>query len=194
MNDEILTSEKILEAAEEVLRRFGPGKATVVDVAKVLGVSHGSVYRHFPSKAALRDAVAARWLERVAKPLDSFAEESGSATDRLLRWIHSLAATKRQRALDDPELFANYMELAHETREVTLAHVEHLLAQLVKIISDGIAQGEFKAGDPALIARAVFDATHRFHNPINVAAWREPDIVQKLENVCSLLLNGLRSA
>ena len=55
-----LTSEQIVDAAEDVLRRFGPAKATVIDVARELGVSHGSIYRHFASKAALRDAVAAR--------------------------------------------------------------------------------------------------------------------------------------
>jgi AcrR family transcriptional regulator len=60
MSDGPLTAEQILEASEDVLRRFGPAKATVVDVARELGVSHGSVYRHFPSKAALRDAVAER--------------------------------------------------------------------------------------------------------------------------------------
>src|SRR5512144_414821 len=64
MNDPALTRERILEAAEDVLRRFGPSKATVVDVARVLEVSHGSVYRHFPSKAALRDGVAELWLAR----------------------------------------------------------------------------------------------------------------------------------
>ena len=60
----MLTREEILDAAEEVLRRYGPAKANVVDVARALNVSHGSVYRHFPSKAALREAVAERWLER----------------------------------------------------------------------------------------------------------------------------------
>lgn len=49
-----LSAERILDTAEEVLRRFGPAKASVLDVARALGVSHGSVYRHFPSKAALR--------------------------------------------------------------------------------------------------------------------------------------------
>ena len=54
----ILTPERILEATEEVLRRYGLAKATVVDVARALDVSHGSVYRHFPSKASLREALA----------------------------------------------------------------------------------------------------------------------------------------
>ena len=68
-------------AAEDVLRRYGPSKATVVDVARALGVSHGSVYRHFPSKAALRDAVTECWLARISGPLDAVAqgEEPGAA-------------------------------------------------------------------------------------------------------------------
>ena len=62
-----LTPDGILDAAETVLRRFGPKKASVVDVARALGVSHGSIYRHFPSKKALRDAVAGRWLAGRAR-------------------------------------------------------------------------------------------------------------------------------
>ena len=57
MSETSLTPDRILDAAEETLTRFGPAKTTVVDVARALGVSHGSVYRHFASKAALRDAV-----------------------------------------------------------------------------------------------------------------------------------------
>ncbi len=56
MTDEALTPDRILDAAEDVLRRYGPAKATVVDVARALGVSHGSVYRHFPSKAEIRQS------------------------------------------------------------------------------------------------------------------------------------------
>ena len=118
MNDEALTPERILGAAEDVLRRYGPAKATVVDVARALGVSHGSVYRHFPSKAALRDAVTKRWLDRVLEPLAVVVAEDSPAPVRLRHWIDLLIATKRRRAFDDPELFTNYMELTTEAREV----------------------------------------------------------------------------
>jgi len=50
MTDEVLTPERILDVAQDLLRRYGPAKATVVDVARVFGVSLGSVYRHFPSR------------------------------------------------------------------------------------------------------------------------------------------------
>ena len=78
----VLTPERILETTEEVLRRYGLAKATVVDVARALDVSHGSVYRHFPSKASLRQAVAKRWLDRANAPLQKIAESTGPAPSR----------------------------------------------------------------------------------------------------------------
>jgi AcrR family transcriptional regulator len=90
-----LTREQILAAAADVLRRFGPAKATVVDVARALGVSHGSVYRHFPTKAALRDAVTERWLARISQPLEVVTDEEGPAPERLRRWLDLLVAAKR---------------------------------------------------------------------------------------------------
>jgi AcrR family transcriptional regulator len=186
-----LTPNQILEAAEEVLRRFGPAKATVVDVARVLGVSHGSVYRHFPSKAALRDAVTERWLARISEPLADVAAEDSPAPERLRRWLDLLIASKRNRALDDPELFATYMDLVTEAREVVRAHVDHLVGQLAQIIADGVAQGEFTVADPVAAGRAVFDATSRFHNPAHAPEWADPGIEAAFEGVWSLILGGL---
>jgi AcrR family transcriptional regulator len=186
-----LTPDQILEAAEEVHRRFGPTKATVVDVARVLGVSHGSVYRHFPSKAALRDAVTERWLARVSEPLADVAAEDSPAPERLRRWLDLLITSKQRRALDDPELFATYMELVAETREVVRAHVDTLVGQLTRIIADGVAQGAFTVADPAAAGRAVFDATSRFHNPAHAPEWAAPGLEAAFEGVWSLVLGGL---
>src|SRR6201992_4056055 len=99
----VLTPERILEVTEDVLRRFGLAKATVVDVARALDVSHGSVYRHFPSKQSLRQAVAKRWLERVSTPLAKIAEESGPAPARLSRSARALFTAQQKRYLEDPE-------------------------------------------------------------------------------------------
>jgi AcrR family transcriptional regulator len=187
-----LTPERILEAAEEVLRRFGPAKANVVDVARALGVSHGSVYRHFPSKAALRDAVTERWLSGISVPLEAVAGGEGPASERLGRWLDLLVKSKRIKALDDPELFATYVELAADSRDVVKAHFDTLVGQLARIIDDGVSQGALdKAVDPAGAARAVFDATSRFHNPAHAPAWDEPGIDAEYESVRALVLRGL---
>jgi AcrR family transcriptional regulator len=194
MPTETLTAERILEAAEDVLRRYGPGKTNVVDVARALRVSHGSVYRHFPSKAVLRDAVTERWLASISDPLEAVAREERPARVRLRRWLDLLVESKHNKALTDPELFATYVELTADTRDVVKAHVDTLVAQLARIVADGVARGEFEATEPDATGRAVFDATARFHNPIHAAEWSDPDIDAAYEGVRSLVLDGLTQA
>ena len=194
MATETLTAERILEAAEEALRRYGPAKANVVDVARALGVSHGSVYRHFSSKAALRDAVTERWLSEISKPLEAIAAGKGTAPQRLERWLDDLVQAKRRKALDDPELFATYIELAADARDVVKTHVETLVDQLAHIVAEGVADSAFAADDPRAAARAAFDATTRFHNPAHAAEWSDSQIDAAYEGVRALVLRGLTSS
>ena len=188
-----LTREKILDAAEEVLRRFGLSKATVIDVARALGVSHGSVYRHFASKAELRDAVMQIWLGRMNGPLEAILAEDARASERLHRWLTALIRMKRRRFFDDPELFAAYCELAQEARAVVGEHRDYLAVHVTEIIRAGTAAGELKAADPAAAARGVLAATSLFHNPIHSAEWSRPDIETLFEEVWALVLSGLKS-
>ncbi|TDC28700.1 TetR/AcrR family transcriptional regulator [Micromonospora sp. 15K316] len=187
-----LSAERILDTAEEVLRRYGPAKATVLDVARALGVSHGSVYRHFPSKAALRAAVTERWLTRISTPLAGVAGAEGPAGERLRRWLFELNRAKRRISREDPELFDTFHLLAAQSEGVVEAHREVLTGQLTVIVADGVASGEFDVADPALAARAVLQATTRFHHPAHVSEWDEPVLEDELALVLALLLDGLR--
>ncbi|MGG8408072.1 TetR/AcrR family transcriptional regulator [Streptomyces sp. 12297] len=191
---EALTPERILEATEEVLRRYGPTKATVVDVARALGVSHGSVYRHFPSKAALREAVTDRWLGRTVGVLEAItAAPGGTAAAKLAAWLTALFDAKRHKAGDDPELFATYTVLLAENSGVVDAHLTELIAQLARIIAEGVAAGEFAAPDVPAAARAVFDATGRFHDPQYAPEWLRPEIAAEFAAVSDLVVRGLRA-
>ena len=131
----VLTPERILEVTEDVLRRFGLAKATVVDVARALDVSHGSVYRHFPSKASLREAVAKRWLDRAQRAACRRSPEaSGPAPARLERWLRDAVYIKQKKVCDDPEMFATYLALAREACEAVKAHKERLAEQIEHIL------------------------------------------------------------
>ncbi|MEV1176775.1 TetR family transcriptional regulator [Nonomuraea sp. NPDC049784] len=191
MTDGILTADQILTAAQDVLRRYGPAKATVVDVARALGVSHGSVYRHFPSKAALREAVTQRWLDESHAELASVLASGAPAPVRLREWLGALFRAKRKKALDDPELFATYMVLVNESSKVIDRHIADLVGQIRQIVEAGVARGEFAAPDPAATARAVLDASARFHNPAHAADWSLPDIEDDFAALCDLILHGL---
>lgn len=191
MNDSALTPERILDAAEEVLRRYGPTKTTVVDVARFLEVSHSSIYRHFPSKAALRDAVAARWLHRVAMPLAAIASEQGSAVERLHRWLKQLTTLKQQKVLDDPELFATYHAIVQDSGVIVQSHIDELVQQLAEIVASGISSKEFQVSQPHETAKAIFSATTRFHHPAHAAEWNQPHINAEFFQVWNLILKGL---
>ena len=194
MNDSVLTPERILAAAEDVLRRYGPGKATVVDVAQALGVSHGSVYRHFASKAALRDAVLRGWLERMMVPLNAIAASRAAPPTRLRQWLSTLRGIKREKALGEPELFATYSALAADAREVIGEHVEHMLGQIEAIIAAGVKSGDFRKLDPKAPALAIFDATSRFHYPGMAHLWAGTGEDAAFAQLLDLLLGGLASA
>lgn len=198
MPSEPLTAERILEATEEVLRRHGPGKATVVDVARALGVSHGSVYRHFRTKAALREAVTQRWLDRTTAELQRVVDagEDRPAPETLQDWSAALFAAKRHKAGSDPELFATYSVLLAETSEVVARHIEDLVTQVRTVVEQGLARGEFRAlpGGLDATARAFFEATAHFHDPVHAPEWTRPGVDAAFTSVLDLLLRGLRTA
>jgi AcrR family transcriptional regulator len=189
----VLTPERILEVTEDVLRRFGLAKATVVDVARALDVSHGSVYRHFPSKASLREAVAKRWLDRVSVPLAKIAEAPTPAPARLDKWLRTLFAAKHKRLSEDPEMFATYLTLAREACKTVKAHKEGLTDQVELILSDGVKQGAFHVADTKATARAIFEATSRFHHPAHSEEWSDPQLPARIDAVLALLLRGLEA-
>ena len=124
----VLTPERILEVTEDVLRRFGLAKATVVDVARALDVSHGSVYRHFPSKASLRQAVAKRWLDRANAPLQKIAEASGPAPHQLEKWLRTMFEIKYKKVSGRSRVSQTYLTLVREACEVVQAHKDRLVA------------------------------------------------------------------
>jgi AcrR family transcriptional regulator len=189
----VLTPERILEVTEDVLRRYGLAKATVVDVARALDVSHGSVYRHFPSKASLREAVAKRWLDRVNAPLQKIAEGSGPAPARLERWLRTMFAIKHKKVSEDPEMFETYLTLAQEACKVVKAHKDGLVDQIAHILADGVKQGVFQVADAKVAARAIFDASSRFHHPAHAEEWGDPQLAARVDALLALLLRGLEA-
>jgi AcrR family transcriptional regulator len=186
-----LTRDQILAAAEDVIRKFGPAKATVVDVARALGVSHAAVYRHVATKAALRDLVVGRWAEATMPPLRAAAAGPGSAPQRLRRLFEALIAVKRRRAAEDPELFAAYRFLAADSQPAVTAHVGEMIALAADVIQSGIKEGSFRSVDPVAASRALLQATSRFHHPAHAAEWSDPAGAADFDTVWRLLIDGL---
>ncbi|UHD45757.1 TetR family transcriptional regulator [Aureimonas altamirensis] len=185
---------RILDTAELLLRRHGPDKLTVIDVARVMDMSHGNVYRHISSKAALRAAVIERWLGRVAEQTEAIAEKKTPADIRLEDWLIGLARIKQRKVVDDAELLLASAQVVRENPAVEHGHSARLTAQVVKILEDGLKDGTLPGvGDSLSTATAVLNATFRFHHPDLVAIGGAPEKqMAALNNVVSLIVAGLK--
>ena len=190
LDDAPLTLDRIVSAAEDVIRRFGPAKATVVDVARALGVSHAAVYRHVATKAELRDLVVGRWAETTMPSLRAIAAQPGPAPERLRQLFDALIEVKRRRAAEDPELFAAYRTLAADAQSVA-ASPTNSLRWAATVIRSGVEEGAFRTVDPVAASRAALFATSRFHHPVHAAEWADPDIDAVYNDVWQMLMNGL---
>jgi len=191
--DKPLTRDRILATAEEVIRRFGPAKANVVDVARALGVSHAAVYRHVATKAELLDLVVGRWVEATMPPLLAIAAKPGSAPKRLRQLFDALIAIKRRQADDDPEPFATYRALAADAH-LAAGYLEKLVELVASVIRSGVKEGAFRTVDPVAAGRAMLFATSRFHHPAHAAEWADPAVDAAYNDVWKLLTDGLSVA
>jgi AcrR family transcriptional regulator len=184
---------RILDAAEAVLRRHGPAKLTVSEVARSLGQSHASVYRYFGSKADLVDALVGRWLEAVTTPLAVIAGGEGPAAERLRAWLMRLRREKLRKVTADPEHFAAYHTLAGGARAVVDHHLDQMVSQVETIVASGVASGEFRVSDPRRAAVAALCATSRFHHPALLSGPAPPPTDAEFAAVTELVLAGLRA-
>ncbi|WP_274654675.1 TetR family transcriptional regulator [Paenibacillus humicola] len=191
MADEVLSKERILDTTEEVLRKFGPAKTNMSDIARALGVSHAALYRLYDNKAALKEAVVERWLERSLPPLIAVAEEDGPAELRLYRWLDTLRTYKRNRSRRDPELFEMYAGLVKEAPSALQKHRDRLLGQLAAIIEDGISQETIARQDVRMAAEAVYTATTPFHHAAHASEWELPEADSRFEAIWRLISHGL---
>src|SRR6478609_5681783 len=94
--DAVRNRERVLEAAKAVFSAGGPD-ASLEAVAKRAGVGIGTLYRHFPTREALFEAVYRREVEQLGE----LAEQLKTAKDpveALRRWLRSnveFVATKK---------------------------------------------------------------------------------------------------
>jgi len=192
MSDSI--RDRILDATVELLRRHGPGKTGVVDVARALDMSHSNVYKHFASKSALFDAVAQRWLEHVMTPLTKLtADKKTPAPKRLKAWVRTLAETKRRKVLDDPEMFNVYHAITAEAHDVAARHVAHLQDQIGEILRDGVKAGDWPQKPADGAAKLLLNATSRFHHPAMVQLDGGKSDLKELDALVDVLIAGLQA-
>ena len=166
---ETTADQKILEHACDHLRRFGPKRTTILDIAEAAGMSHANVYRYFPSKLALFDAVTAQWLQTLESQLRLIKEGPDPAYDKLERALSAIQKTYRAKLEADPALFRLLCDAIEKNRVVARKHRNRIQGEIQAIVEEGIGAGSFRMADRRRAMALVFDLSHRFIQPVSIA-------------------------
>jgi len=94
--DAVRNRERVLEAAKAVFSAGG-AEASLEAVARAAGVGIGTLYRHFPTREALFEAVYRREVQQLADLAEQLKQEA-EPLDALRHWMRSnvrFVATKK---------------------------------------------------------------------------------------------------
>ena len=190
------THERIVLKAAELLRRFGPRKTAVADIAHELGMSPATIYKFFPSKRALIEAVVERRVMLLRQELMAVIRSRRSAVERIEDLVRAVATffhtLRKEEDLLEIELARDLLEhegmrRAEKCQVISEFH-DFLRVALTNLIRAGVAAGEMRVADPAEAAAALFDCLVWVIEPLLLL--RDPQSVteQRLERQFRVLL------
>lgn len=187
---------RILAVAERLFAEVGFDKTTVADIAGELRMSSANIYRFFPTKAAINEAVASRVLCAVEHNADAIAAGAAPARDKLRAFIATLEKANADRFTSNARLHGLIETAFNENWKVARDHVEMITGSLAKIIAEGDRLGELQASDCGLAAILMRSACIRFYHPrVMVEAAQEPEpTVDQMVDFCLAALTRGESA
>jgi AcrR family transcriptional regulator len=150
--------EEILEAALSLFTEKGFAATRMNDIAKLAGISKGTLYLYFDSKEAIFKAVVQQLVEPQIDRNESMVDEyEGTAVELLRQMVMGMWESIGNSSLSAiPKLMVsesgNFPELAH----YFVNHVVKRSRKLfIKVIQRGVERGELKACEPAIVARLI---------------------------------------
>ncbi|WCE06281.1 TetR/AcrR family transcriptional regulator [Pseudoxanthomonas sp. JBR18] len=97
--------QRLLSVAREVFQESG-AEASLRDIARKAGVGLGTLYRHFPTREALLEALLRDGFEALAAQADALLQAE-SADAALVAWLQQIIAfTHSQRGVIAPMMHA----------------------------------------------------------------------------------------
>ena len=170
--------DRILEVAKDAFTRFG-AEASLDDVAKQAGVGAGTLYRHFPSREALIEAVYRTEVKKLAAAERNFAETM-PPIEALRAWMMLFVDYIAAKKIIAPVLNTLLGE-ASKVFESSHAQIWDAIRSLVK---RAIKSGDIRKDlDPLDLLRALIGVS-------NVAS--SPDWQQSAKRLVDILITGSR--
>jgi AcrR family transcriptional regulator len=137
-SDALRNRERLLEAAKVVFGSGGP-EASLEAVARQADVGIGTLYRHFPTREALFEAVYRHEVEQLGELAERLKDEP-SPVEALRQWLHStvaFVATKKG-------MMAALAIVYNADSELTAYSSARLTASIGALLSRAVEAGEIR--------------------------------------------------
>ena len=187
------TRTRILDGAERLFRHYGYTKTTVADIARDLGMSPANVYRFFPSKAAIHEALADRMVADVEVGALKIARLPLSAEERLRLFVVEKHKQTVATMLDQRKVHEMVSIALEEQWGVIERHLDRVTGIIAMVIKEGIANGEFANRDPDVAARCFFASVISVCHPQVVAQCLEKPNRATPEELAEFAIRALRA-
>lgn len=96
--------DQILDAARQVIAERGSTGVTITEIAEVAGITAGSMYQYFPNKAAIIDALGARYLDAFRLRMEAQIAATPKTAVDMAATFDTLIEEDYQTCLDDPAM------------------------------------------------------------------------------------------
>ncbi len=163
------TRARIMETAETLFRRIGYAKTAVADIASELRMSPANIYRFFPSKTAIVQAICQRCLGELEAKVWAVARARTSASERLQRLVLEVLAYHKENLLEEQKVNDMVLVAMEESWDAIMAHKEVQRTAIELILRDGIEAGEFDPVDPRETSTIMLRALVAYCHPILLA-------------------------
>src|SRR5215468_11611946 len=149
------TRARIMETAEALFRRLGFAKTAVADIAAELDMSPANVYRFFPSKNAIVEAICRRFLAEIDGKAWAVARTKGPAGQRIERLILEILRYHKENVLTEQRVNDLVVAAIELSWDAIRAHKDVMRTVVEVILRDGIEAGEFECADPRETAELI---------------------------------------
>ncbi len=194
MDEKEATRERILAAAGARFMHYGYQKTTMAEIARDLDMSTGNLYRFFPSKLDIAEAIALfheqdedALLERLTENLDDPVETYRNFCRTVLEETFRVIAESRK-------VFEIAQAISSERPQFANRRLAVERIYIGRILRAGVEKGQFAPlADIEFTAEMLQCATMKFRYPQLSNCFNLAMLRRELEGVLDLLFVGLRA-
>jgi AcrR family transcriptional regulator len=186
------TGAQIIAAARKRFQHFGYGKTSMAEIAGDCGMSPGNLYRFFPGKLDIAEAIATDEYKAHLERLTHLASRPDRSVREKMRdlLVEGLRRTYARRE-KDPRALELARVIAAERPDFSDWMTECERKLIVDLMEEAERRGEFSVADKNFTAETIQSATLKFRVPQLWSQLSLAKLERELDGVLTLLLEGL---